>query len=56
MSTERQRLFTMDLGKSRGSAATLTDNRTTGHLSKQKYFLRHRNSVFKMNVNETSTM
>jgi hypothetical protein len=53
---ERQRLFAMHLGKSGGTAATLTHNHTIGCLSRQKCFLRYHDYALKMNVNGASTI
>jgi hypothetical protein len=53
---ERQRLFAMHLGKSGGSVATLTHNRTIGRLSRQKCFLQHHYYALKMSVNGASTI
>jgi hypothetical protein len=53
---ERQQLFAMHLGKSGSSAATLTDNRTIGKLSRQKCFLQHRYYALKISVNRASTI
>jgi hypothetical protein len=46
----------MHLGKSGGSAATLTHNHTIDRLSRQKCFLQHRYYALKMGVNGASTI
>ena len=53
-STERPPLLAMHLGKLECSAATSTDNRTIGRLSRQKCFRRHRHYALKMRVKGAS--
>jgi len=54
VSTERDQLLALHLGKYMGCAATLPHNRAIGRLSRQKLFQQHRNNVPKMSVNGAS--
>jgi len=53
---ERQRLMALQLGKSKGCAATRTHNRTIGRLSRQKWLQQDRYYVLNMSVNRASTI
>jgi hypothetical protein len=55
MSTERQQLLALHLGKCTGCAVTLPHNRAIGRLSRQKLLQQHRHYVLKMSVNRAST-
>jgi len=54
-SMEHEQFLGMQLGKSKGCAATLTHNRTIGRSCRQSWFQQHRYYVLKMNVNGAST-
>jgi len=49
-SMECQQLLALDIQQSKGCAATLTHNRTTGHLASQKCLRQHRNYVLNLGV------
>jgi hypothetical protein len=52
---ERQQLWALYLGKSKGCAATLSRNQTISWLSREKQLRRHHYYVQKMSVNGAST-
>jgi len=55
-SMERQWLLALYLGKWKGGAATLTHDRTIGHLSSQQCFRWHCHYALRMSVNGEATI